>query len=72
MPGSTAWEMASPVIDILRSRRNTPKKPQEMEIRAPVRIISSALVSTVMGFARDGYLVRIEGRIVEALLEHGF
>jgi hypothetical protein len=25
-----------------------------------------------MGFARDSYLVRIKGRIVETLLQHGF
>jgi hypothetical protein len=25
-----------------------------------------------MGFARDSYLVRIKGRVVEALLQHGF
>jgi hypothetical protein len=64
--------MASPVMDILRSKRNTPKKPQEMEIRAPVRIIRMALVSMVMGFAWDSYLVRIEGRVVEALLQECF
>src|SRR5690554_173806 len=47
MPGKTAWEMASPIMDIRLSTKNTPRTPQFAATKVPVRMIQKSFMARV-------------------------
>jgi len=44
MPGKTAWEMASPIMEILRKIKKHPNKAQHMETKEAVSMIKNAFM----------------------------